>query len=343
MAGRFAPRAARAAVPHQAARAGAAPSPAASSTTAPGGPAAQAVTREWTPPGPLDLRLVLGPLRRGPADPTFRMVADGTFWRATRTPQGPGTLRVAARGGRIEAAAWGPGAPWLLDGLPDLLGAADDPDAFVPRHRLLALARHHRPGLRLLRTGLVLESLIPSVLEQKVTTDEAYRAWRYLVRTHGTPAPGPVTDLGLHVMPDPRAWSMIPSWEWHRAGVDSKRSSTILRAVKVARRMEEAAGMELPEAKARLELIPGIGPWTSAETLQRSNGSPDAVTVGDLHLPGIVGHALADDRNADDAAMLSLLAPYEGQRHRATRLILLSGRTPKRRAPRMTPGDIAPL
>ncbi len=51
--------------------------------------------------------------------------------------------------------------------------------------------------------------------------------------------------------------------------------------------------MDLPEAAARLELIPGIGPWTSAETLQRSNGAADAVTVGDLHLPGIVGHALA--------------------------------------------------
>ncbi|MFJ1617916.1 DNA-3-methyladenine glycosylase family protein [Streptomyces sp. NPDC088251] len=332
MAGRFAPRSApRGAVPQQAAA-----------------PATGALTRDWTPPGPLDLRLVLGPLRRGPADPTFRTTRDGTVWRAGRTPAGPGTLRVTARGGRIEAAAWGPGAPWLLEQLPTLLGAADDPDAFRPRHRLLALTRHSRPGLRLLRTGLVMESLIPSILEQKVTTDEAYRAWRYLVREHGTPAPGPAheagfTALGLHVMPDARTWSLIPSWEWHRAGVDAKRSATILRAVRVARRLEEAAAMELPEAMARLELIPGIGPWTSAETLQRSNGAADAVTVGDLHLPGIVGHALAGNRDADDEEMLALLAPYEGQRHRATRLILLSGRIPPRRAPRMTRGDIARL
>ncbi|MFF8913733.1 DNA-3-methyladenine glycosylase family protein [Streptomyces sp. NPDC015032] len=332
MAGRFAPRSApRGAVPQQAAA-----------------PVPDALTRDWAPPGPLDLRLVLGPLRRGPADPTFRMTRNGTVWRACRTPAGPGTLRVTARGGRIEAAAWGPGAPWLLDQLPTLLGAADDPDAFRPRHRLLALTRHSRPGLRLLRTGLVMESLIPSVLEQKVTTDEAYRAWRYLVRTHGTPAPGPAHDagftaLGLHVMPDARTWSLIPSWEWHRAGVDAKRSATILRAVRAARRLEEASAMELPQAMARLELIPGIGPWTSAETLQRSNGAADAVTVGDLHLPGIVGHALADNRNADDEEMLALLAPYAGQRHRATRLILLSGRVPPRRAPRMTRGDIARL
>ncbi|MEU4920362.1 DNA-3-methyladenine glycosylase 2 family protein [Streptomyces parvus] len=337
MAGRFAPRTTRAALPNQAA----ADRAAADRAAAPGAEAPR--TREWTPPAPLDLRLVLGPLRRGPADPTFRMVGDGTFWRATRTPVGPGTLRIARHGDRIAAAAWGPGADWLLEGLPALLGAEDDPEAFVPRHRLLALTRHRRPGLRLLRTGLVLESLIPSVLEQKVTTDEAYRAWRHLVRRFGTPAPGPTADLGLHVMPDPRGWAMIPSWEWHKANVDAKRSSTILRAVRVARRLEEAATMPLPEARTRLQLIPGIGPWTSAETLQRSNGAADAVTVGDLHLPGIVGHALADNRNADDEEMLSLLTPYEGQRHRATRLILLSGRIPDRRAPRMQPGNIVNL
>jgi 3-methyladenine DNA glycosylase/8-oxoguanine DNA glycosylase len=247
----------------------------------------------------------------------------------------------------VEAEAWGPGAEWLIERLPELLGASDDPAAFTPRHRLLLLAQRNRPGLRLCRTGLVLESLIPSVLEQKVTTVEAYRAWRALVRKFGEPAPGPAASNrpgdGLYVMPEPRTWAMIPSWEWHRAGVDAKRSSTVLRAVRVARRLEEAAAMEPEQATARLELIPGIGPWTAAETIQRANGAPDAVTVGDLHLPGIVGYALAGDRDADDAAMLELLEPYAGQRHRATRLIMLSGRTPPRRAPRMPIRNIARL
>ncbi|MFJ7904974.1 DNA-3-methyladenine glycosylase family protein [Streptomyces sp. NPDC096198] len=298
--------------------------------------------RAWTPPGPLDLGLVLGPLRRGPADPTFRATPDGSVWRASHTPQGPGTLRVALRNGTAEAEAWGPGADWLLEQLPELLGDLDDPGAFEPRHRLLALARKRRPGLRLTRTGLVLESLIPSVLEQKVTTDEAYRAWRLLVRRFGEPAPGPAPER-MHVMPGPRTWALIPSWEWHRAGVDDKRASTILRAVRAAARLEQAAGMEPAAARARLELVPGIGPWTSAETVQRSHGAADSVTVGDLHLPGIVGYALAGDRHADDEAMLSLLEPYAGQRHRAARLILLSGAVPPRRAPRMRRGDIGRL
>ncbi|MFF8452101.1 DNA-3-methyladenine glycosylase family protein [Streptomyces leeuwenhoekii] len=323
MAGRFAPRPVRgtsAAVPRQA--------------------GAPARTRTWTPDGPLDLALVLGPLRRGPGDPTFRALPDGSVWRVSRTPAGPGTLRVTAHGAQVRGEAWGPGAEWLLHHLPRLLGADDDPSAFAPRHRLLATVRHRRPGLRLGRTGLVLESLIPSVLEQKVTTDEAYRAWRLLVRRYGDPAPGPAPER-MYVMPAPRTWALIPSWEWHRAGVDDKRASTILRAVRVAARLEEAAGMEPAAAQARLEVVPGIGPWTSAETVQRSHGAPDAVTVGDVHLPGIVGWALAGDRHADDAAMLRLLEPYAGQRHRAARLILLSGRVPPRRAPRMPVGDIA--
>ncbi|WP_432174270.1 DNA-3-methyladenine glycosylase family protein [Streptomyces sp. Tue6028] len=333
MAGRFTPRPTRTtvrgghvAVPHGMPRQSAGP----------------VRSRTWTPPGPLDLGLVLGPLRRGPADPTFRTTPDGSVWRATRTPAGPGTLRVSLRGTEARGEAWGPGAEWLLDRLPDLLGASDDPDAFEPRHRLLAHTHHRRPGLRLTRTGLVMESLIPSVLEQKVTTDEAYRAWRLLVRKYGEPAPGPAPER-MHVMPAPRTWALIPSWEWHRAGVDNKRASTILRAVRVAARLEEAVSFEPVRAQERLELVSGIGPWTSAEVVQRSHGAADSVTVGDLHLPGIVGYALAGDRDADDAMMLSLLEPYAGQRHRAARFILLSGRVPGRRVPKMPKWDIGRL
>ncbi|MFD8672036.1 DNA-3-methyladenine glycosylase family protein [Streptomyces seoulensis] len=337
MAGRFAPR-----PPSHATVRDAVPVPRSGSVPR---QAAGPRTRTWVPEGPYDLGLVLGVLRRGGGDPTFRATRDGSVWRATRTPAGPGTLRVYACGGEVRGEAWGPGAEWLLDRLPELLGAADEPDVFEPRHRLVALARHRRPGLRLTRTGLVLESLIPSVLEQKVTADEAYRAWRRLVSWFGEPAPGPAGtgERPMWVMPAPRTWALIPSWEWHRAGVDDKRASTILRAVRLAARLEQTAGMPPAEARARLEVVPGVGPWTSAEVVQRSHGAPDAVTTGDLHLPRIVGWALAGNRDADDAEMLRLLEPYapEGQRHRAARYVLLSGNTPARRHPKMRRTDIA--
>ncbi|MFB7634904.1 DNA-3-methyladenine glycosylase family protein [Streptomyces sp. NPDC056149] len=298
--------------------------------------------RTWVPPGPYDLHRTLGVLRRGPGDPAFAVRGD-EVWRASRTPAGPGTLRLVARPaeGTVAATAWGPGAQWLLEKLPELLGECDEPEQLTARHRVVHEARRRHPGVRLARTGLVLESLIPSVLEQKVTSDEAYRAWRLLLQRHGTPAPGPWDRL--RVMPDPRAWALIPSWEWHRAGVDAKRSSAIVRAVRAAARMEQAASMELADATRRLTAIPGIGPWTAAETLQRALGAPDALTVGDLHLPNIIGYALTGRRGTTDEEMLKLLAPYEGQRHRAARLILLSGLVPPRRAPRFPVGDIARL
>ncbi len=300
--------------------------------------AAHEAVRRWTPPGPLDLARTLAPLRRGPGDPAFRTTPDGAVWRTARTPQGPGTLRITVTGSTVQGTAWGPGGDWLLERMPALLGAGDDPAAFVPRHRLLHEAHRRNPGLRLTRTGLVMESLVPAVLEQKVTSDEAYRAWRLLLHRHGEPAPGP--GPGLRVVPSARGWAAIPSWEWHRAGVDGKRSGTVVRAARVATRMEEAARMTPQDAAARLTLIAGIGPWTAAETVQRSHGAPDAITTGDLHLPHHIGHALTGAHRTDDAGMLELLAPYAGQRHRAARLVLATAPGPPRRAPRFSPNDI---
>lgn len=293
--------------------------------------------RRWRPDYPLDLSGALLPLRRGPGDPSYRTSGDGAVWRASRTPAGPGTLRVAARAGEVEAQAWGPGARWLLDQVPALLGAEDDPSGLVLPPGPLREAQRAHAGVRIGRTGLVLESLVPAILEQKVTSDEAYRSWRALLRDFGTPAPGPAE--GMRVAPSAREWAQIPSWEWHRAGVDPKRSATVVRAVRLAPRLEEASAFAHEEAFTRLTAVPGIGVWTAAETLQRSNGDPDAVSVGDYHLPNMVGWALAGRPRSDDAQMLALLSPYEGHRHRVCRLIALTGTRAPRYGPRLTPND----
>ena len=306
------------------------------------------LTREWPASFSVDVRLVLSVHRRGPRDPAFRVSPDGAVWRTSRTPDGAGTLRVTAAaaggpadsttGGRgaavtvVSATAWGPGAAWLLDALPGLLGAQDDPAAFAPAHpRLRDLARRHG-GPRVGRSGRVLEALVPAVLEQKVVTQEAYRAWRRLLLRFGDPAPGPA-PAGLRVFPPAQAWLRIPSWEWHLAGVEAVRARTIAAAARVAGRMEEAAAMPPAEADRRLQALPGIGPWTSAHVRQRACGDSDAVAVGDYNLPAAVGWTLAG-RVTDDAGMLELLAPYVGHRYRVTRLVELGGVRPPRRGPR---------
>lgn len=303
------------------------------------------LTLTWQPPFPLDLRLTLSTHRRGPHDPAFLIDAAGDVWRTSLTPEGPGTLRlsVASTGqmAPVTASAWGPGSQWLLAGLPDLLGARDDPVAFRPFHpRLRRLAtRYH--GLRIGRTDRVLEALVPAVLEQKVVGHEARRAWRQLLTRFGSAAPGPAPP-GMRVFPSASTWAAIPSWEWHKAGVEAIRASTITAAASVSARLEEICTMPAAEADRRLRSIRGIGPWTSAEVRQRACGDADAVSIGDYHLPTQVGWALAG-QPTDDAGMLELLAPYRGQRHRAARLIELSGLGPARRAPRMPVRDYRSL
>lgn len=299
-------------------------------------------SREWLAPFEVDVRLTLGVHRRGPGDPAYRLDGAGAIWRTMLTPEGPGTLRVTSRrpdgpGTLVTGQAWGPGAGWLLDRLPAQVGAHDDPSGFTPRHPVLADLALRYPGLRIGRTGRVFEALVPAVLEQKVVGQEAHRAWRILLRKFGEPAPGPA-PAGMRVVPPPRAWAHIPSWDWHRAGVEGVRARTIINAASVASRLEEIVDLASAEADTRLRSLPGIGVWTSAEIRQRAAGDPDAVSVGDYHLPRAVGWTL-ERRITDDAAMLELLAPYAGHRYRVTRLIELGGSEPPRRGPHLPVRD----
>ncbi|PSL54504.1 3-methyladenine DNA glycosylase/8-oxoguanine DNA glycosylase [Saccharothrix carnea] len=291
------------------------------------------LSRTWAPTFPLDFGALLMPLRRGPGDPTFR-VDDAGVWLAANTPAGPGTLRVR-RADVVEADAWGDGAQWLLDGLPALLGAGDDDSAFECHHPLVAETRRRRPGIRLGTTGRVWDSLLPAILEQKVTGTEAFRSYRELARRFGTPAPG-VPDLV--VPPTPRAILGVTDWEWHKAGVDGGRRRALIAAAQVAHRLERAAELGGEDGRTLLRKVPGIGVWTAAEVAQRAWGDPDAVSFGDYHLAGIVGWALVGQA-VDDDRMAELLAPYAPQRHRAVRYILASGVTKPRRGPRFSPRD----
>ena len=286
--------------------------------------------RRIPPRGPIHLGLTLGPLRRGPVDPTTRFDDDG-FWRATRTPEGPATELVAFAGDAIQVRAWGPGAGWLLQAAPALIGADDDPSAFRSHHSVIRDLHRRMPGIRLGRTGAVMEALVPSILEQKVTGKEAWLAYAAIVRRYGEPAPGPA---GLMLPPAAERLAGVPSYDLHPLGVERRRAETLRRACRAARRMEEIAGMPFPDAHARLRVIPGVGAWTAAEVARVALGDPDAVSVGDYHLKNQVAWVLAGEPRATDERMLELLEPYRGQRARAIRLIEASGITAPRYGPR---------
>jgi 3-methyladenine DNA glycosylase/8-oxoguanine DNA glycosylase len=70
--------------------------------------------------------------------------------------------------------------------------------------------------------------------------------------------------------------------------------------------------------------LPGVGVWTAAETAQRAWGDADALSVGDYHLSNVVGSTLLGHR-IDDPEMIELLEPLRPHRHRAVRLLEVSG------------------
>jgi len=308
-------------------------------SASPSGARVVEVRTRFAPAEPVHVHQTLRGLSRGAGDPAYRVVGSA-IWRAVRTPHGPGTLLLEPGQSCIEATAWGDGAEWLIAHVPELLGEGDDWSGLdVAGNPFLADARRRLPGLRLTRTNQVVQMLVPAVLEQKVTSTEAWRAWRQLVRAHGTPAPGPVPE-GLVVPPDAAGWAKIPSWEWHRAGVGPQRSATVMRVCAVAAGLERtlALGRGGDEVQRRLRSVVGVGVWTAAETSQRAHGDADSPSVGDYHLPALVGWALIG-KPVDDDGMLELLEPWRGHRERVMRLIGASGFRKPRFGARMTIQD----
>ena len=310
--------------------------------------ATRAVERRWRPSWPVDLVSTLGVLRHGAGDATLQVRAS-EVWRTTRTPAGPATIAYVRVGPDVLARGWGPGAALELDILPMVLGQADDPTGFdAQAHPVMSEAyRRFGAGWRVPRTSRVLEALVPAVLEQRVTGKEATRAWSTLVRQYGEPAPGPASAGAgsaeapqLFLAPDGASWARIPSWAWHRAGVDPGRARTVVAAAARAGTVEQLSERAPDEAARALRSLPGIGVWTAAQVGARAWGDRDAVPFGDFHLARVVVHALTGRTDGTDEEMAALLTPWSGQRARAVALLQQQvGHSLPRRAPRATITD----
>jgi 3-methyladenine DNA glycosylase/8-oxoguanine DNA glycosylase len=307
------------------------------------------LTRRLALPDPYDFGGTVSALPMGRHDPCFA-IADGAFWWATRTPDGPATLGLRRYGRELEATGYGPGAAWVIDRADAIAGLRDDVTGFpdlARSHPVVADLAHRRAGFRLAATGRTFERLVRTVFEQKVTGKEAYHAYAATVRHfHAAggrePAPGPVKLL---LPPDPAAVAATPYWVFHRFGVEQRRADTLCRVAAAAARLEECA--DPGEATRRLIAIPGIGAWTAAEVARVVYGDPDAVSVGDYHIPHMVSWVLAGEVRAGareapvgglapaDVLMLELLEPFRGHRGRVCVLLEHAGLAAPRFGPRM--------
>jgi 3-methyladenine DNA glycosylase/8-oxoguanine DNA glycosylase len=238
-------------------------------------------------------------------------------------------------GDAVRVSAWGPGAERTVDRTPEILGSGDELTGFdAGAHPvMLAAFAGHAPGWRMLRTERVLEALVPAILEQRVTGLESRRSWRTLLRSVGEPAPGPAPQ-GMRVPPTAAQWARVPSWQWHRAGVDPGRARTIVAAVGRAATLERLSERRPAEARVALTGLPGIGVWTAAEVAMRAWGDADAVPYGDFHLARDVVWALTGRFDGTDEQLAEVLIPWAGQRGRAARLIRMQAGLRPRRGPR---------
>jgi 3-methyladenine DNA glycosylase/8-oxoguanine DNA glycosylase len=268
----------------------------------------------------------------------MREERDGSWWRATWTPDGPATVRLAPRGDGALVEAYGPGAGWALDTAPDLLGAGDSLDGFEPPRGAIRELHRRMPGMRITHSRAVFEAAVPTVLEQKIPGKLARAAYRALVNALGEPAPGPGR---LRLPPRPDLLARTPYYTLHRFGVEMRRAGVIRELARRAGRLDRLADLPASEARDRLALLPGLGPWTAAEVAIVALGDADAVSVGDYHLPHNVSWILAGEPRGTDARMIELLEPFAGHRGRVLRLITASGVGAPRFGPRQPLQEIA--
>lgn len=277
--------------------------------------------------------MTLSVFRNGAYDPTTTW--DGsTFWRATWTPDGPGTVAITlCRDGREEVVAFGPGATWLTARTPAMLGFHDDCPPVVPHHAAVNRAMRAWSTVRFGRSDTPYHELLPAVLGQRITARDAVTQWRALVLRFGRPAPGPMRDLWLP--PDPEVLARVAYHEMHSLGVERRRAETLRRVALAAPHLiTSPSDRPASSSTASLTRISGVGAWTAAVAGGAAFGDTDALQVGDFHVKNTVAWALRGTPRGTDDEMLEVMAVYAGQRHRVVRWLEMDGW----RAPRRGPG-----
>ena len=268
----------------------------------------------------------------------------GGYWWATHTPLGPATVAFRATGGEVRADGWGPGAEWGISRIPALLGNDDDPAGLRPFDPVVRELITKRGSPRVGATDRWYEALATTAIVQRVVRADAMTSIARLGRRHGDPPPGPDPSTGpgtspgpslgpVPIFPRPEVIKSLTDHDFHRAGVERSRARVVRVAAVYADRLEKLGTRPGAEARQWLQHLPGVGPWTAALTSGAAGGDPDAVAVGDLHVPRIVTYALTGENDGDDARMLELLEPYAGHRGRVIRMIKAAGLGPPRHFP----------
>lgn len=209
----------------------------------------------------------------------------------------------------------------LLESMTRQFPLLDGAESFAPEHPLLQRLSKGFGGLRLLRMPWIFDVAAGAVLQQRVRWQTAYTDFRKIAVRWGTRSAGGVA------FPTSAQLAAVPLARLEAIGLDPKRARALhLLACADARRSFLHPETDPAGVAARLIAIRGIGPWTVGHIMGVAYGNPDALIVGDLHIPSLVTSALAGEPEGTDERMLELLAPYTGQRFRVVRLLAWAAR-----------------
>lgn len=261
----------------------------------------------------------------------------GVHWWPTATPQGSAVVAFRPFGGELRVDSWGPGSEWAVDQLPALVGLRDTTiDDFRAEHPVLKRLVDRFGSLRIGATGRWYESLVTTAIGQRVVTADAGQSRYRLAAAWGD------TSLGgpMGILPSPETMLTLYDHDFHEVGIERSRARVLRVAAKYADRLERLADVPGGDAVHWMQQLPGIGPWTAGLTSAIAGGDPDAVPVGDLHVPGMVTYAFTGEVG-DDAAMLEVLEPFAGHRGRVVRMVKAGGAGPPKHHPKPTRYDVS--
>ncbi|MFJ3175600.1 AlkA N-terminal domain-containing protein [Streptomyces roseus] len=212
----------------------------------------------------------------------------GAYRRTLRLPYGTGVVALSPRPDHI-------GCQLALTDLRDLTIAISrcrwmldldaDPEAVDEQLRadpLLAPLVDKAPGRRVPRTVDAAEFAVRAVLGQQVSTAAARTHAARLVAAHGEPVADPDPEGGLtHLFPSPQALTALDP---RSLALPASRRTTLTTLVGALADGSLPLGIDSDweAARARLNELPGFGPWTTEVIAMRALGDPDAFLPSDL-------------------------------------------------------------
>ncbi|MFD9356220.1 AlkA N-terminal domain-containing protein [Streptomyces sp. NPDC060031] len=212
----------------------------------------------------------------------------GAYRRTLRLPYGTGVVSLTPQPDHI-------GCQLALTDLRDLTIAISrcrwmldldaDPEAVDEQLRsdpLLAPLVNKAPGRRVPRTVDAAEFAVRAVLGQQVSTAAARTHAARLVTAHGEPVADPDPEGGLtHLFPSPQA---LAGLDPQSLALPRTRRTTLTTLVSALADGSLPLGIDSDweAARARLNALPGFGPWTTEVIAMRALGDPDAFLPSDL-------------------------------------------------------------